>query len=178
MMTDNEKKCGQCKNCLPVSYCGGDCECVAKSEPRFGYFFEVSEEDEIEWYGEKGCKPCPHFEEVHKMDVKRFFEKDLRGVKILSQIGYEKPVFFDKPELLDLSERQAKLWKANNGELRRVDCVLYTIKYEGQFYAEYESERHALYEIKRLAEAARNGDRIFKFSHECELENRERLSQR
>lgn len=108
------------------------------------------------------------------MDVKRFFPKNLRGVKILSQAGYEEPTFFDKPELLNLSERQAKLWKANNGVLKRVDCVLYTVKYDGQFYAEYESKQNALYEIKRLAEAAQTGDRIFKFSHESDLGNRER----
>lgn len=108
------------------------------------------------------------------MDVKRFFSKNLRSVKILSQAGYEMPIFFDNPDLLSLSERNAKLWKAADGILERVDCVLYSIRYDGQIYAEYESEKHALHEIKRLAEAARTGDRIFKFSLESELKNRER----
>lgn len=116
------------------------------------------------------------------MDIKQYFAKNLRGVKVMSQIGYGDLIFFDNPDQLELIERQTKLWKASGGILKRVDCVLYSVKIDGQFFAEYETKEHAIGEIKKLADCARKGDeqltglKCFKFSHECELKNRERLA--
>ena len=63
-MKNNEKTCGNCKHCRIADYCNGDCECEAKSTPESGFYFEVSEEDEIGWYGENSNEPCKNFEEI------------------------------------------------------------------------------------------------------------------
>ena len=113
------------------------------------------------------------------MDVKQYFAKNLRGVKILSQADYEKPVFFDNPKLLRVSAIPALVWKVKCGKLVQVPLTLYTIEYSGQFLAEYESEEHAISEIKELAKAAQNGAHgIFKFSWECELANIDKIKTR
>lgn len=45
--------CGKCAHCVPEDVCGCDCECTAKR-------IEVSQDDDIQFYGENG-KPCKDF---------------------------------------------------------------------------------------------------------------------
>lgn len=54
------KTCGNCENCVPLDRCNGDCECVANSDEETT--FEVSSEDDTNFYGEDG-KPCEDFTE-------------------------------------------------------------------------------------------------------------------
>lgn len=46
--------CGKCKNCIPVDRCNGDCDCKAKG-------IEVSQDDDIRFYGEQNNEPCKLF---------------------------------------------------------------------------------------------------------------------
>ncbi len=46
--------CGMCKHCNPLNICNGDCECKAKE-------IEVSEDDNIRFYGEQDNEPCECF---------------------------------------------------------------------------------------------------------------------
>ncbi len=48
------KTCGMCKNCVPADRCNGDCDCKAKN-------IEVSQDDDIRFYGEKNNEPCEQF---------------------------------------------------------------------------------------------------------------------
>lgn len=49
--------CGECKNCKPISDCAGaDCECRAKSDAVIT--FEVAQDDDIEFYGDRINEPC------------------------------------------------------------------------------------------------------------------------
>lgn len=48
------KTCGNCKNCVPEDFCGGDCKCCVKE-------IEVSQDDEIRFYGDKDNEPCKEF---------------------------------------------------------------------------------------------------------------------
>lgn len=56
------KTCGNCKYCNPMSICGGDCECKAKSDANIT--FEVSRDDDIRFYGENDNQPCQNFTEA------------------------------------------------------------------------------------------------------------------
>lgn len=47
--------CGKCKHCRPNDICNGDHECTAKN-------IEVSQDDDIRFYGEKNNEPCECFE--------------------------------------------------------------------------------------------------------------------
>lgn len=47
--------CGNCKNCKPNDVCNGDCLCAAKG-------LEVSQDDDIRFYGDKENSPCELFE--------------------------------------------------------------------------------------------------------------------
>lgn len=50
-------KCGDCKHCSPIeNVAGADCECKAKGEG-----FEVSQTDDINFYGERDNEPCSQF---------------------------------------------------------------------------------------------------------------------
>lgn len=49
--------CGQCKNCVPEDSCGCDCLCTAKN-------IEVSQDDEIHFYGEHFDEACERFESL------------------------------------------------------------------------------------------------------------------
>ena len=51
--------CGKCKNCTPLNVCGGDCQCKAKSID--GLVFEVSQDDDITFYGDLDGQPCTDF---------------------------------------------------------------------------------------------------------------------
>ena len=53
--------CGKCKHCTPLNVCGGDCECRAKSTD--GLTFEVSQDDDIRFYGDQDGQPCSDFAE-------------------------------------------------------------------------------------------------------------------
>lgn len=46
--------CGKCKHCTPNDVCDGDCLCKEKD-------IEVSQDDDIRFYGEDGNKPCEDF---------------------------------------------------------------------------------------------------------------------
>lgn len=50
-------KCGKCKSCKPNDVCNGDCICTAKD-------IEVSQDDDISFYGEQNNEPCEKFETV------------------------------------------------------------------------------------------------------------------
>ena len=47
--------CGKCKNCVPNDVCDGDCLCKVKG-------LEVSQDDDIRYYGEINNAPCEAFE--------------------------------------------------------------------------------------------------------------------
>lgn len=47
--------CGKCKHCIPNDVCNGDCLCKAKE-------IEVSQDDDIRFYGERTDEPCKSFE--------------------------------------------------------------------------------------------------------------------
>lgn len=49
-----EWTCGNCKHCVPNDICNGDHECKAKA-------IEVSQDDDIRFYGEKYNEPCEEF---------------------------------------------------------------------------------------------------------------------
>lgn len=53
--------CGKCKHCVPLNVCGGDCRCKAKSDSLLT--FEVSQDDDIRFYGDQDGRPCPDFTE-------------------------------------------------------------------------------------------------------------------
>lgn len=53
--------CGKCKHCTPLNICGGDCRCEAKSTDDLT--FEVSQDDDISFYGDVDGQPCPDFVE-------------------------------------------------------------------------------------------------------------------
>lgn len=53
--------CGKCKYCVPLNVCGGDCQCKAKSDSDLT--FEVSQDDDIRFYGDQDGQPCPDFAE-------------------------------------------------------------------------------------------------------------------
>lgn len=50
--------CGKCQHCIPMDVCGGDCKCEARSD---GITFEVSQDDDIRYYGEQNNEPCEFF---------------------------------------------------------------------------------------------------------------------
>ena len=50
--------CGRCKNCVPEDSCGCDCLCTAKN-------IEVSQDDEISFYGEHFDENCEKFDPVN-----------------------------------------------------------------------------------------------------------------
>ena len=51
--------CGKCKNCTPLNASGADCQCKAKSID--GLVFEVSQDDDITFYGDLDGQPCTDF---------------------------------------------------------------------------------------------------------------------
>lgn len=51
------KTCGRCKNCIPEDACGCDCLCIMKD-------IEVSQDDDINFYGEGFNEDCKDFEPV------------------------------------------------------------------------------------------------------------------
>lgn len=51
--------CGKCKHCTPLDVCGGDCKCAAKSTEDL--VFEVSQDDDIQFYGDQDGQPCADF---------------------------------------------------------------------------------------------------------------------
>ncbi|MBR1691155.1 MAG: hypothetical protein IJ711_00095 [Lachnospiraceae bacterium] len=52
--------CGKCKNCHPIENCAGaDCECKAKSDSKIT--FEVSQDDDIKFYGDRFNEPCSQY---------------------------------------------------------------------------------------------------------------------
>ena len=51
---------GKCKNCIPMDTCGCDCKCKAHSTKEIT--FEVSQDDDIRFYGERENEPCKFFE--------------------------------------------------------------------------------------------------------------------
>jgi len=51
--------CGNCKYCEQMDVCGCDCKCNAKSTDEIT--FEVSQDDEITFYGEQNNEPCENF---------------------------------------------------------------------------------------------------------------------
>lgn len=53
--------CGRCKHCTPMNVCGGDCKCEAKSTSDLT--FEVSQDDDINFYGDVDGQLCPDFVE-------------------------------------------------------------------------------------------------------------------
>lgn len=53
------KSCGMCKHCNPMNMCGGDCECGAQSDKKIT--FEVSQDDDIRFYGEPDKEPCKDY---------------------------------------------------------------------------------------------------------------------
>ena len=46
--------CGKCKDCVPEDTCGCDCHCTAKD-------IEISQNDEIQFYGERDNEDCEKF---------------------------------------------------------------------------------------------------------------------
>lgn len=52
-------KCGNCKFCEPIDSCGCDCKCRANSTDDI--MFEVSQDDDIAYYGEQNGEPCKNF---------------------------------------------------------------------------------------------------------------------
>lgn len=50
--------CGECKHCRLNNICDGDHECEKKN-------IEVSEDDDIRFYGEQNGSPCEEFEAAH-----------------------------------------------------------------------------------------------------------------
>ena len=56
------KTCRMCRHCNPMNICGSDCECKAKSDNEI--IFEVSEDDDICFYGEQNNEPCQYYEEM------------------------------------------------------------------------------------------------------------------
>ena len=53
--------CGKCKHCVPLNVCSGDCQCKAKSDGDLT--FEVSQDDDIRFYGDQDGQPCSDFTE-------------------------------------------------------------------------------------------------------------------
>ena len=53
--------CGKCEHCTPLDVCGGDCKCKMKSDD--GLVFEVSQDDDIRFYGDLPGQPYPDFSE-------------------------------------------------------------------------------------------------------------------
>lgn len=51
--------CGKCKHCTPLSVCGGDCQCKTNSTEDL--VFEVSQDDDIQFYGKQDGQPCADF---------------------------------------------------------------------------------------------------------------------
>lgn len=56
------KTCGNCKHCIENNVCNGDCLCKAKSDANTT--FEVSQDDDIRFYGEEDNQPCQNFIEA------------------------------------------------------------------------------------------------------------------
>ncbi len=56
--------CGKCKHCVPMHVCGADCQCVAKSDGDL--VFEVSQDDDIRFYGDHDGQPCANFDAKQK----------------------------------------------------------------------------------------------------------------
>ena len=111
--------------------------------------------------------------------IKKIFKGQVQGVNVLSQAGYEKPIRFDNLNLLSVNVSPALVWKSKSWGRVQVPVTLYTIEYDGNFLAEYESEEHAISELKELAKAARSGDcRLFKFAWESQLEHIDKVKAR
>ena len=63
-MKSQVQTCGMCKNCRPVDYCNGDCECETRANEYID--FQVSKSDEIQWYSENNAD-CPFFVKIETL---------------------------------------------------------------------------------------------------------------